>query len=160
MGKIYMFDNNTGREIPEKINTQKVDLLLGSTVEEIHKLIIPKSSMLCIFTKIKDFDIIVPTENDANILRDFLNFGHYNYTVGVVKSSIWYSDKVSKNIIISDSVDMNKENIAFLLAVYLNFINKDGSAVILDETMYIYPPIEEREYNTIYYIINHVNEIQ
>ena len=32
--------------------------------------------------------------------------------------------------------------------------------LILDETMYIYPPIEEREYNTIYYIINHVNEIQ
>lgn len=32
--------------------------------------------------------------------------------------------------------------------------------LILDESMYIYPPIEEREYNTIYFIINHVNEIQ
>ena len=53
MGKVYMFDNNTGREIPEKIDTQKVDLLLGSTVTDIHNNILNKSSMLCIFRKIK-----------------------------------------------------------------------------------------------------------
>ena len=81
MGKIYMFDNNTGREIPEKIDTQKVDLLLGSTVTDIHNNILNKSSMLCIFTKISDSDFIVPTEKEAERLRGILNFGNYNYTV-------------------------------------------------------------------------------
>ena len=32
--------------------------------------------------------------------------------------------------------------------------------LILDETMYIYPPIEEREYNTFYYIINYINTVE
>ncbi len=129
MGKIYMFDNNTGREIPEKINTQKVDVLLGSTITDIHKNIINKSSMLCIFTKIKDSDFIVPTEKEATQLREILDFGNYDYKVEVKSTSVWYTNKVDKNIIISDNVNIPANKIAYLLAIYLNFINKDGSNI-------------------------------
>ncbi len=137
MGKIYMFDNNTGREIPEKINTQKVDLLLGSTVTDIHNSIINKSSMLCVFTKLNDADFIVPTEKDAEKLRNILDFGSYNYNVEVRKSSIWYTNKVDKNIIISDNVKLEVNKLSYLLAIYLNFINPDGSSVKKPGELYI-----------------------
>ena len=137
MGKIYMFDNNTGREIPEKIDTQKVDLLLGSTVTDIHNNILNKSSMLCIFTKIADSDFIVPTEKEAERLRGILDFGNYNYTVEVKKSSIWYTNKVDKNIIISDSVKLDVNKLSYLLAIYLNFINPDGSPIRKPGELYI-----------------------
>lgn len=32
--------------------------------------------------------------------------------------------------------------------------------LVLDETRYIYPPIEEREYNTFYYIINYAHTVE
>ena len=138
MGKIYMFDNNTGREMPEKINTQKVDLLLGSTVTDIHNAIINKSSMLCIFTKINDnIDFIVPTEKEAEKLREILDFGNYDYIVEAKKSSVWYTNKVDKNIIISDNVKLNANKISYLLAIYLNYINIDGSSIKKPGELYI-----------------------
>ena len=137
MGKIYMFDNNTGREIPEKIDTQKVDVLLGSTVADIHNNISNKSTMLCIFTKIKDIDFIVPTEKEAENLRGILDFGNYDYKVEAKATSVWYTNKVDKNIIISDNVDLSANKIAYLLAIYLNFINKDGSNVKKPGNLYL-----------------------
>jgi hypothetical protein len=100
-------------------------------------MILNKSSMLCVFTKLKDVDFIVSTEKDAEKLRGILNFGNYNYTVEAKKSSVWYTNKVDKNIIISDSVDFDANKISYLLAIYLNFINPDGTPVKKAGELYI-----------------------
>lgn len=137
MGKIYMFDNNTGRELPDKVDTRKVEVLLGSIISDIHKLIENKSTMFCVFTHMNDCDFAVPTAADAQKLKEILGFGNYNYKVINAPNSVWYTNKVDKNIIISDKVDLDKDKIAYLLAIYLNIIDKNGKTIPKPSEMYI-----------------------
>ena len=129
MGKIYMFDNNTGIDMPEKIDTRKVEVLLGSVISDIHKLIENNSSMFCVFTHIKEYDIVVPTIKELTRLKEILNFGGYNFRICNSPNSIWYTNKVKKNIIISDTIDLNKEKLSTLLAMYLNLIDNNGKSI-------------------------------
>ena len=137
MGKIYMFDNNTGRELPDKVDTRKVEVLLGSIISDIHKLIENKSTMFCVFTHMNDCDFAVPTAVDAQKLKEILGFGNYNYKVINAPNSVWYTNKVDKNIIISDKVDLDKDKLSYLLAIYLNIIDKNGKTIPKPSEMYI-----------------------
>ncbi len=137
MGKIYMFDNNTGRELPDKVDTRKVEVLLGSIISDIHKLIENKSTMFCVFTHMNDCDFAVPTIAEAQKLKEILGFGNYDYKVINAPNSVWYTNKVDKNIIISDKVDLDKDKLSYLLAIYLNIIDKNGKTIPKPSEMYI-----------------------
>lgn len=137
MGKIYMFDNNTGIDMPEKIDTRKVEVLLGSVISDIHKLIENNSSMFCVFTHIKEYDIVVPTVKELTKLKEILNFGGYNFRICNSPNSVWYTNKVKKNIIISDTIDLNKEKLSTLLAMYLNLIDNNGKSIPKSSELYI-----------------------
>ena len=125
MSRVYMFDNNTGIHLPEKIGVNKVNVLLGNNVSDIHKSIIKDSTLFCVFTKIKDINFIVPTEQEANILKEILKFGKYEYTVDFKQSSVWYSSNAKINIVISDNIDMTAEEISSMLSMYITKVFND-----------------------------------
>jgi len=126
--KIYMFDNQTGRNIPKSVDTVDVELLIGSKISDIHNSIEKGSRLFCVFTPLNDVDIIVPSEYDAKILNDVLSFGKYNYKIEVKPSSIWYSNNADRNIIISDKVDLDENGISTMLRLYLDTVKKDKIA--------------------------------
>lgn len=119
--KIFMYDNNTGRDIPSKVGSFPVDMVLGSTVSEIHNTV-TECQLFCVFTPIADSDFVVPTKDDQDILTRALGFGNYDYSVSVKESSIWYSDKAEKNIVISNKVGLSDVKLSTLLMIYLNEI--------------------------------------
>lgn len=120
--KIYMFDNSTGVDIPRNIDVYQVELLLGAIVSEIHNRITP-CKLFCVFTPISEADIIVQSESDRELMSSTLQFGKRNYTVIAKESSIWYSDKAKKNIIISNTVQLPASELASLLRLYLNEVD-------------------------------------
>ena len=118
--KIYMFDNHTGKEFPIKIGTTPVEGLLAPSISELHNLILKDSRMFCVYTTLKDFDIVVPTLEDKTILEALSSFGKYNFRIKVESESIWYTKRVWKNIIISGDIDLETKEIATLLNLYIS----------------------------------------
>ena len=121
--KIYAYDNFTGREVPTKIGTFPVEMVLGSTVSEIHNRI-QKCQLFFVFTKIQDADFIVPHEYDKKTLEKVLDFGSYNFNIKVSDSSIWYTKKADKNMLISDTIDLDTSKLATLLSFYLKEVEQ------------------------------------
>ena len=117
--KIFAYDNNTGKDIPSKIDVFPVELLLGSSVSEIHSSITP-CQMFCIFTAVDGVDFVVKTEDERRILQAAVKFAKLTYKVEVRESSIWYSDKADINIIISNSVSMRARDMSTLLSIFLS----------------------------------------
>lgn len=129
MNNIYMYDNHTGVTIPSKIDTLPITVLTGNTVSDLHKAIEPYSKLFCVFTTIKDADIIVPTEEEANIVKRILDMNQSKeYKVEVKESVSWYTDKVDKNIIISGDL-MDEKMISSFFTIYLDLL-KDINKVI------------------------------
>lgn len=121
--KVYAYDNFTGREIPSKVGTFPVELVLGGTVSEIHNKI-GKSQLFFVFTKLQDADFIVPHEYDKKTLDKVLEFGDYNFNIKVVDNNIWYTKKADTNILISDTIDISTDKLATLLSLYLSEVEK------------------------------------
>ena len=119
--KIYAYDNNTGKDIPAKIDVFPVELLLGSSVSEIHKAITP-CQMFCIFTSVEGVDFVVRTEDEKRILQNTLKFAKLSYKVEARSDSIWYTDKADINIIISNSVSMRAKELSTLLSIFLSSV--------------------------------------
>lgn len=117
--KIFAYDNNTGKDIPSKIDVFPVDLLLGKSVSEIHSSITP-CQMFCVFTNVDGVDFVVRTEDEKRILQVAINFARLPYTVEARENSIWYSNKADINIIISDSVNMKAKDMSTLLSLFLS----------------------------------------
>lgn len=120
---IYMFDNKTGRDIPEKIDIYPVNLLLGNSINEIHKYI-QNCQLFCVFTHITDADIIVQNQYAAELLQSILSFGNYNYKIVLKDSNIWYCQRAENNIIFSDTVTLSASELATVLRLYLNDFRK------------------------------------
>lgn len=135
---IYMFDNNTGIELPDKIDVYPVEILLGSSIGEIKSSIDLSAKIFCVFTHLKDCDFIVSNSKDADRLKEILDFGGFNYTIGVKESSMWYSSNANINIIISDSVHMNTSQISVLVKSLIGITNTDGTKNKVEQVeMYI-----------------------
>ena len=117
--KIYMFDNNTGVEIPIKIGTTPVEILLGGTVSEVLNKIEKNSIMFCVFTKLKDIDIAVPSLEDKTVLEALSSFGKKDFKIEVRKQSQWYSNRVWKNIVISEDIGLDYSELQTFLNLYL-----------------------------------------
>ena len=132
MNNIYMYDNHTGVIIPSKIDTLPIVVLSGATVGDLHKAIEPHSKLFCVFTTLKDADIIVPSEEEANIVKRILDMNQSKeYKVEVKESVSWYTDKVDKNIIISGDL-MDEKMISSFFTIYLDLlkdINKGISRI-------------------------------
>ena len=122
--KIFMFDNHTGIDLPEKINSTPVNILLGSSIGEV-KSKVNKADLFCVFTDLNDeYDIVVKNEKDANILKDILNFGGYNLKVDVKDDSMWYTQSAEHNIVFANHIRLDKSKLSSLLSMFLNTIPK------------------------------------
>lgn len=126
---IYMFDNGTGREIPEKIDIYPVNLLLGNTISEVHNHV-NHCQLFCVFTPIAEADIVVPDEATAEFIRSILNLSQYNYNVVVKSSSIWYCKQADNNIIFSNTVTLSASELATILRLYINDIRRKQPQVL------------------------------
>ena len=119
--RICMFDNNTGAEIPSIINTFPVDLILGNSVNEIHNNM-NQCQLFCVFTHLNDYDFVVQNDSDKEILDSIIHFSGRPYSTSVKSSSIWYSKKAERHLIISDSVKLNEKDLSVILSLFLTQI--------------------------------------
>ena len=117
--KIFAYDNNTGKDIPSKIDVYPVELLLRNSISEIHSSI-STCQMFCIFTAVDGVDFVVRTEDERRILQSAVKFAKLPYKVEVRENSIWYSEKADINIIISNSVRMRARDMSTLLSIFLS----------------------------------------
>ena len=121
--KICMFDNNTGKDIPTKIDVYPVTIILGSTVNEVHEKA-GSCSLFGVITHLSDdMDIIVSNENDKKSIESILKFGNKKCNVELQESSMWYNKKATKNIIISDSINLSNEDLSLVLSMYIKDIS-------------------------------------
>jgi len=120
MAKIYAYNNNTELDLPEKIGSTVVDYLVGKSVSEIQKSISSSATMFIVFTHIESADIIVPNQDDADTIQSILSMSKLaGAKIRVNPTSIWYSKKAKKNIIISDTF---KASILELSGLLLTFV--------------------------------------
>jgi len=124
MGKIYVFDNNTGLEVPVKVNNKDVECLLGNSVSIIKSNIESDSDLFCVITPLQDVDFVVKTELEMRALKKVLDFGKYSYRVDFKNESIWYSDNVVTNIIVSSKFGVCGEELGSILGLYINGYNE------------------------------------
>ena len=150
MNKIYMYDNNTGVVIPKKIDTVPIEVLTANSVSGLHKLIEPHSELFCVFTNIPNADIIVPSEEEANIVKRILSMNQSSeYKVEVKESVSWYTDKVDKNIIISGSL-MNEKMISSFFTIYLDLLKDINKGVPRVKEIKQHNP----NFKEMYYVVN------
>ena len=152
MNKLYMYDNNTGIIIPNKIGTVPIEVLTADSVKGLHNLIENRSKLFCVFTHVPDADIVVPDEHEVNIVKKILELDSSGKEYNVIaKASVsWYTDKAEKNIIISDSVKMDDKMFSSFFTIYLDMlkdINKGVSRVQEVKTQHPTRP-------DIYYVVN------
>ena len=152
MNKLYMYDNNTGIIIPNKIGTVPIEVLTADSVKGLHNLIENRSKLFCVFTHVPDADIVVPDEHEVNIVKKILELDSSGKEYNVIaKASVsWYTDKAEKNIIISDSVKMDDKMFSSFFTIYLDMlkdINKGVSRVQEVKTQHSTRP-------DIYYVVN------
>ena len=124
MGHIYVFDNNTGKDVPKTINKTPVELLFGDSISKVKSNIEGDADLFCIFTNINNEDIIVQSEIDKRFMIDILKFGKLNYKVSVKESAIWYSNNALRNIIITSGVDIDSDQLSILLETYISKIKE------------------------------------
>ena len=127
MGHIYVFDNNTGKDVPKTINRTPVELLFGDSISKVKSNIEGDADLFCIFTNINNEDIIVQSEIDKRFMIDILKFGKLDHKISVKESSIWYSNNTLRNIIITSNVNIDSDQLSLLLEAYISkvkdFIN-------------------------------------
>lgn len=123
---IYMFDNNTGIELPDKIDVYPVEILLGSSIAEVKSSIPNTAKLFCVFTHLKDCDFVVSNSTNANRLKEIFDFGEMDYTIGIKETSMWYSN-ASINVIISDTVTLKPEQLSVVFKSLIGITNTDGS---------------------------------
>ena len=133
--KIFFYNNHTNLKIPKKINTFPVDVVFGDTMSEI-KSHIGRCQLYCVFTHIAEANIIVPTEQDKEIIQNILSFTKRKENV-IVEDSIWYSDKAPRNIIISDTCNFLPADIDAILSMYLRKVDLIEKRSIKEIEMYI-----------------------
>ena len=136
MNNVVVYDNNTGRDLPTKIDVYNVDILLGNTISQVLDSIENSVKLFIVFTHLQDIDFVVYSIEDKNYLEELLSFGKYEYTVEKKDKNIpWYSSKAEKCIIVSDSVTMDNKDLSNLLSL---FIARDGSnEIVKQREMYI-----------------------
>ena len=128
--KLYMYLYNVDMEIPDKIETIPIELLLGSTVSELHKQIQNNSKLFAVFAKLDNAHIIVPSEKEASIVKKILSTlgsnGEYDeFSIDIKPTLVWYTDKVEKNIIISTSTNWNSRVINSFFSLYLEIFSTE-----------------------------------
>ena len=149
MKKIYVYDNATGINIPQRVDVYPVELLLGSTISEIHTNINNDCKLFCVFTPISSADIIVQSKSDLEILSATLKFGKYSFTIEMQESSIWYSNNAEKNIIFSNTVDLPSTEIEAILKLYLNELNLKKKIETKRKRIEMYTVINTRRNNIL-----------
>lgn len=120
--RICIYDNGTGIDIPSKINTFPVEVMLGTTIKEVHNSA-GNCQLFGVFTHLPNNDFVVPTEEDKKLLQKVLKFGGKDYKVDCKPDSMWYNSLAYKNIIISDSVHLSKDDLSILIMMYIDEIN-------------------------------------
>ena len=154
MANIYFYDNNTGRNIPETLSGHKTTVLIGSTVDEIKENILPNSLGLCVFTILKGtMDFVVFSEADKNRLENILSLSGDRYNIRVASQSIWFSDKVQSELIISSNVDIPDQKLNKILVLFFN-ITPDG----YNENEVRMVSISKPKYSTDYWVFNIRND--
>lgn len=135
MNNVVVYDNNTGRDLPTKIDVYNVDILLGNTISQVIDNIQNNAKLFIIFTHLQGIDFVVYSNEDKNYLEELLSFGKYNYTVEKKDTNIpWYTNKAEKCIIVSDSVTMDNKELSNLLSL---FIARNSNVITKDREMYI-----------------------
>ena len=136
MKKICFYNNYTNLDTPNKIDVYPVSNLLGDTVEDI-KSKIKSCDLFCVFTHVQDADIVVPTDEDKDIIQIILNRTGRKEVVDTRKDSIWYSSNSEKNIIISDTCDFLAADINSILYNFLKMTDALNQRNIKPVEMYI-----------------------
>lgn len=136
MKRICFYNNYTNLILPNKIDVYPVSNLLGDTVEDI-KSKIKSCDLFCVFTHIQDADIVVPTDEDKDIIQMILNRSGRKEVVDTRKNSIWYSDNSEKNIIISDTCNFLAADINSILYNFLRMTDALNQRNIKPVEMYI-----------------------
>lgn len=126
---IYAFDNNTGMDIPTKVDVYPVEILLGTNVNEVKSGVLPGAKIFCVFTKLQDYGFVVPTKELADKLQNILTFGKIRYEIGVKDTSMWYSDNASINLLISSSCKLRADQISMIISSMIGLTSEDGSSL-------------------------------
>jgi hypothetical protein len=137
MKKIYFYNNYTNLPLPEKIDVYPVSNLLGDTIEDIKSKINPNTNLFCVFTHIQDADIVVPNDEDKDIIQMILNRSGRKEVVETKTESIWYCDKVEKTIIFSDTCKFLAADINSILYNFLKMTDVLNQRNIKPVEMYI-----------------------
>lgn len=99
---LYIYDNNTGIDIPVKFGRYEATVLLGKTLNEVKDQISKNAIGFCVFSNNPDdIDFIVPTTHDKDFLSEILDSHLISGSIEVRESSMWYSETAKKNIIIN-----------------------------------------------------------
>ena len=119
---LYLYDNNTGIDIPVKFgNRFEATVLLGKTLNDVKDQIEKKSIGFCVFTNITGIDYIVPTVSDREYLSNILDSHLLPGNIEVKESSMWYSENANKNIIINPT-NKDESTIRTILIGYFGII--------------------------------------
>jgi hypothetical protein len=119
MNNVVVYDNNTGRDLPTKIDVYNVDVLLGNTISQVIDSIENNVKLFIVFTHLQNLDFVVYSNEDKEYLEELLSFGKYNYKVDKKDNSPWYTNKAEKCVIVSDSVTMDNKELSNLLSLFI-----------------------------------------
>lgn len=119
MGKIYIYDNNIGIDLPNKIDEYQIELLFGTNISDIHNQIQNDAILFCVFTALPEHDFIVQSVDECNNLQKILSFGKLSYNISIKDSSIWYPSNNIKTIIISNNVKISSNDICEIIKRYI-----------------------------------------
>ena len=125
---LYLYDNNTGIDIPVKFGNFEATVLLGKTLNELKDQISKKSIGFCVFTNITGVDYIVPTVSDKEYLSNILDSHLLSGNIEVKESSMWYSNNANKNIIINPS-NKDESTIRTILIGYFGIISNTQKSI-------------------------------
>lgn len=137
MKKIYFYNNYTNLSLPEKVDVYPVNNLLGDTVEDIKNKVSPNTDLFCVFTHIQDADIVVPNDEDKDIIQMILNRSGRKEVVDTRTESVWYCDKAEKTIIFSDTCKFLAGDINSILYNFLRMTDALNQRNIKPVEMYI-----------------------
>lgn len=123
--KIYIYNHGSKINPPSTVDIFPTEIISGKSIKELHDQILKNSNLFCVFTKLEDSnDIIVPLEENKLELEKILKILNIeNKNIKVIKSSVYYTDKCKKNIIISDTANLLDNQLSSILLMYAELVN-------------------------------------
>lgn len=145
--KLYYYDNNTGIDLPVKFGSKfEAIVLLGKTLNEVKDQIEKNALGFCVFTNNIQSDFIVQNDPSKEYLENILDSHVLEGSIEVKKSTMWYSDNTSKNIIINASLDSNL--IRTVILSYFNISSLIEEKVVKTKNVTVYESSSYSVYNT------------